>query len=152
LKRRTNGILEILDDSKWLWISMATIYENLCGNCVVRIELTFLWQFIVAQFWKLSMQWYKKKYLNFLLRLSLQFILNRIVIFCKMLSLSLRTRQRETPDERPKPPLALLTCIMCSNEILGWVGVEKSKPFRTVQSLNFPPFETNDICLYLIGT
>jgi hypothetical protein len=29
---------------------MATMYENLCGNCVGRIELTFFGQFIVAQF------------------------------------------------------------------------------------------------------
>jgi hypothetical protein len=35
--------------------------------------------------------------------------------------------------------------IMRSNENLGWVGVEKSKPFGTVWSLNFPPFDTNDI-------
>jgi hypothetical protein len=27
----------ILGDSKWLWISMATMYENLCGNCVDRV-------------------------------------------------------------------------------------------------------------------
>jgi hypothetical protein len=32
------------------------MYKNLCGNYVGRIELTFLWQFIVAQFWKLSNQ------------------------------------------------------------------------------------------------
>jgi hypothetical protein len=38
------------------WISMATMYANLCGNCVGRIELTFLRQFIVAQFLKLSSQ------------------------------------------------------------------------------------------------
>jgi hypothetical protein len=29
---------------------MATMYENLCDNCVGKIELTFLGQFIVAQF------------------------------------------------------------------------------------------------------
>jgi hypothetical protein len=29
---------------------MATMYENLCGNSVGRIVLTFLSQFIVAQF------------------------------------------------------------------------------------------------------
>jgi hypothetical protein len=46
----------VLGDSKWSWISMRTMYENLCGNCVGRIELTFFWQFIVAQFWKLSIQ------------------------------------------------------------------------------------------------
>jgi hypothetical protein len=40
----------VLGDSKLLLISMATMYENVCGNCVDRIELTFLWQFIVAQF------------------------------------------------------------------------------------------------------
>jgi hypothetical protein len=42
------------------------------------------------------------------------------------------------------------TTIARSNEILGQVGVGKIKPFRTVSSLNFPPFATNDICL--IGT
>jgi hypothetical protein len=26
--------IEILGDSKWLWVSMATMYENVCGNCV----------------------------------------------------------------------------------------------------------------------
>jgi hypothetical protein len=35
---------------KWLWINMATMYENLCGNSVGWIELTFLGQFIDAQF------------------------------------------------------------------------------------------------------
>jgi hypothetical protein len=34
----------VLGDSKWWRISMATMYENACGNCVRRIELTFLWQ------------------------------------------------------------------------------------------------------------
>jgi hypothetical protein len=34
--------LQILGDSKWLWISMATTYENVCGNCVGRVELTFV--------------------------------------------------------------------------------------------------------------
>jgi hypothetical protein len=29
---------------------------------------------------------------------------------------------------------------------------EKMKPFRIVSSLNFPPFDTNDICLCLIGS
>jgi hypothetical protein len=50
-----------LGDSKWLWLSMATMYENLCGNCVGRIELTFIWQFIVAQFenCQINVQWYK---------------------------------------------------------------------------------------------
>jgi hypothetical protein len=49
-------VSHVLGDSKWLWISMASMYENLCGNCVGRIELTFLWQLIIAQFWKLSSQ------------------------------------------------------------------------------------------------
>jgi hypothetical protein len=31
---------------KMMWISMATMYENLCGNCVGRVELTFVWHFI----------------------------------------------------------------------------------------------------------
>jgi hypothetical protein len=31
----------ILGDSKLLWPSMAIMYENLCGNCVGRVELTF---------------------------------------------------------------------------------------------------------------
>jgi hypothetical protein len=31
-----------MGDSRWLWINMATMYENLCGNSVGRIELTFL--------------------------------------------------------------------------------------------------------------
>jgi hypothetical protein len=43
-----------------------------------------------------------------------------------------------------------LTTIARSNEILGQVGAGKIKPFRTVSSLNFPPFATNDVCL--IGT
>jgi hypothetical protein len=34
--------VNILGDSKWLRISMATMYENVCGNCVDRIELAFL--------------------------------------------------------------------------------------------------------------
>jgi ribosomal protein S26 len=33
-------------DSKWLGISMVTIYENLCDNCVGGVELTFVWHFI----------------------------------------------------------------------------------------------------------
>jgi hypothetical protein len=32
----------ILGDSKRLWPSMAAMYENLSGNCVGRVELTFL--------------------------------------------------------------------------------------------------------------
>jgi hypothetical protein len=36
----------ILGDSKWLWPSMATMYENLCGNCVDEVELSFVWHFI----------------------------------------------------------------------------------------------------------
>jgi hypothetical protein len=36
----------ILGDSKWSWISMATMYENLCGNGVGGVELTFVWHFI----------------------------------------------------------------------------------------------------------
>jgi hypothetical protein len=35
---------------------MATTYKNVCGNCVGRIELIFLRQFINAQFLKLSSQ------------------------------------------------------------------------------------------------
>jgi hypothetical protein len=42
--RKTEVI--ILGDSKWLWIIMATMYENLCGNCVGDVELTFVWHFI----------------------------------------------------------------------------------------------------------
>jgi hypothetical protein len=47
-----------------------------------------------------------------------------------------------------------LNNIRRSNEILGRAGVGKIKPFRTVQSLNFPPFDTNDIShlFMLIGT
>jgi hypothetical protein len=37
---------------------MATTYKNVCGNCVGRIELIFLRQFIDAQFLKLSSQLY----------------------------------------------------------------------------------------------
>jgi hypothetical protein len=29
-------------DSKWLWINMATMYENVCGNCVDAVELAFV--------------------------------------------------------------------------------------------------------------
>jgi hypothetical protein len=32
----------ISGDKKGLWIGMATMYKNLCGNCVVRTELTLL--------------------------------------------------------------------------------------------------------------
>jgi hypothetical protein len=32
----------IRGDLKWLWKNMATMYENVCGNSVGRIELTFL--------------------------------------------------------------------------------------------------------------
>jgi hypothetical protein len=37
---------QILGDSKWLWISMATMFENLCGNCLGGVELTFISHFI----------------------------------------------------------------------------------------------------------
>jgi hypothetical protein len=30
-----------LGDSKWLWINMASMYENVCGNSVGGVELTF---------------------------------------------------------------------------------------------------------------
>jgi hypothetical protein len=43
-------VIHLLGDSKWLWINMATLYENLCGNSVGRIDLTFLLQVTVAQF------------------------------------------------------------------------------------------------------
>jgi hypothetical protein len=43
-------VIHLLGDSKWLWINMATVYENLCGNSVGRIDLTFLLQLTVAQF------------------------------------------------------------------------------------------------------
>jgi hypothetical protein len=33
----------ILGDLKWLWVSMATTYENPCGNRVGGVELTFVW-------------------------------------------------------------------------------------------------------------
>jgi hypothetical protein len=33
---------DIFGDSKLVWIRMATLYENICGNCVGRIELTFI--------------------------------------------------------------------------------------------------------------
>jgi hypothetical protein len=36
---------------------MATMYENVCGNCVGRVEMIFLLQFIVAKFLKLSNQY-----------------------------------------------------------------------------------------------
>jgi hypothetical protein len=32
----------LLGDSKWLWINMATMYANLCGNCVGGVELIFV--------------------------------------------------------------------------------------------------------------
>jgi hypothetical protein len=38
---QTNVFL-VLGDSKCLWISMATMYENICGNCVSGVELTFV--------------------------------------------------------------------------------------------------------------
>jgi hypothetical protein len=31
-----------LEDSQWLWISMANMYENSWGNCVGGVELTFV--------------------------------------------------------------------------------------------------------------
>jgi hypothetical protein len=37
---------KVLGDSNLLWISMATMYENVCGNCVGGVELTFVWHFI----------------------------------------------------------------------------------------------------------
>jgi hypothetical protein len=36
--------LYLLGDSKWLWITVAIVYEDLCGNCVggrVDISMTF---------------------------------------------------------------------------------------------------------------
>jgi hypothetical protein len=32
----------VLGDSKWLWISMASMYENVCGKYVGGVELTFV--------------------------------------------------------------------------------------------------------------
>jgi hypothetical protein len=41
---------------KWqvVFCNLSPLYEHLCGNRVGRVDLIFLWQFIVAQFWKLS--------------------------------------------------------------------------------------------------
>jgi hypothetical protein len=36
----------MLGDSKWLWPGMATMYEDLCGNCVDEVELSFVRHFI----------------------------------------------------------------------------------------------------------
>jgi hypothetical protein len=41
-----NVVIQLVGDSKWLWISLATMYENVCDNCVGGIELTFVWHFI----------------------------------------------------------------------------------------------------------
>jgi hypothetical protein len=43
---------------KWqvVFCNLSPLYEHLCGNRVGRVDLIFLWQFIVAQFWKLSNQ------------------------------------------------------------------------------------------------
>jgi hypothetical protein len=30
-----------MSDSKWLWINMATMHDNLYGNCVGGVDLTF---------------------------------------------------------------------------------------------------------------
>jgi hypothetical protein len=36
----------MVGDSKWLWISMATMDENPCGNRVGGVGLTTVWHFI----------------------------------------------------------------------------------------------------------